>query len=161
MIYRIPDRGARPASPPRHRRCDPLPQGDDCFDWHVFEHLDALTPEGIGAQTDPFEAIPFLRFDCDALSVFQEWRAGLERQLRSGDTTAAAKSILDRIAKHDLQDGFTARDVHRPRWANLSDKTQVHAGLELLVDFDWLVATQRETGGRPTIVYSVNPRGAK
>jgi hypothetical protein len=191
--------------------------------WRVFERLDALTPEGVGAQTDPFEPIPFLRFDGGALGVFKEWRAGLELQLRSGDlspaleshlakyrglipalalinhladggvgevsetallrslafstylegharrayasdsevATAAARSILDRIAKHDLQDGFTARDVHRPRWSNLSDKTQVRGGLELLVDFDWLAATQRETGGRPSVVYSINPRGAK
>jgi hypothetical protein len=189
--------------------------------WRVFDHLDQLTPASVGAQTDQFETIPFLRFDSDALGVFREWRADLERQLRSGDlspaleshlakyrtlvpavalishladgergeiaegavmrslafaeyletharrayasgsevATVAAKAILVKIRRRELQNGFTARDVHRPRWSNLSDKTQVHAGLELLVECDWLAVTERETGGRPSVVYSINPRG--
>jgi putative DNA primase/helicase len=191
--------------------------------WRVFDRLSEMTAESIGAQTDGFETIPFLRFDGDALGVFQEWRAGLERQLRSGDLspaleshlakyrtlvptvalinhladggvgeiaepallrslafadyletharrayrsgsevgTASAKAILGKIVRGELQDGFTARDVHRPRWSNLSDKSQVDAGLALLVDCDWLAATQQVTGGRPTIAYLINPRGAK
>jgi Protein of unknown function (DUF3987) len=73
--------------------------------------------------------------------------------------TAAAKAILTNIRKGDLANGFSARDVHRPRWSNLSDRGQVQAGLDLLCDLDWIVAV--ETGhraGRPTTHYSINPR---
>ena len=31
----------------------------------------------------------------------------------------------------------------------------VLAGLEMLADYDWLTARRVETGGRPTILYSV------
>lgn len=36
--------------------------------------------------------------------------------------TSAAKATLARIRKGDLSDGFTGRDVHRPRWSNLSGR---------------------------------------
>jgi hypothetical protein len=34
---RTPNRGARPASPPRHRRCHLLPHAEDRFDWSPGE----------------------------------------------------------------------------------------------------------------------------
>jgi Protein of unknown function (DUF3987) len=73
--------------------------------------------------------------------------------------TAAAKAIQKHIRNGDLADGFTARDVHRPRWSNLSEHSQVQAGLDLLCDLDWLFAEKRETGGRPSVAYRINPRG--
>jgi hypothetical protein len=191
--------------------------------WRVFEHVDQLTPESVGAQRDQFEAIPFLRFDRDAQGVFREWRADLERQIRSGDlspaleshlakyrtlvpavslinhladggvgeisataverslalaayletharraygsgsgvATASAKAILTRIKKRELQDGFTAKDIYRNHWSDLSDRNRTQAGLDLLTDFDWLESSERDTGGRPSVVYSINPRGGQ
>lgn len=72
--------------------------------------------------------------------------------------TAAAKAILARIRKGDLQDGFTARDVHQRGWSNLSDRDAVKSGLDLLVDLDWLAASTEQTGGRPRTTYTINPR---
>lgn len=191
--------------------------------WRVFDHLDQLTPESVGAQRDQFEPIPFLRFDEGALTLFRDWRADLERRLRSDDlspaleshlakyrtlvptialinhladggvgdiskpavmrslalsqyletharrayasgsdvSTAAARAILIRIRKKDLQDGFTARDIYRNHWSDLSDHNRTQAGLDLLSDFDWLAPQTSQTGGRPSVAYSVNPRGAK
>jgi putative DNA primase/helicase len=186
----------------------------------VFGYLDELTPEAIGAGTDQFEKIPFLRFDDDALYLFKEWRSDLEHKLRSDEIvpaleshlakyrklvpslalinhladrgtgqitetallralsfseyletharraygagseveTSAAKAILKHIRKGDLQDGFTGRDVHVRGWAGLSDRAHVQAGLDLLCDLDWLFAGKRETGGRPSIAFRINPR---
>lgn len=73
--------------------------------------------------------------------------------------TAAAKAILAHIRKGDLPDGFTARDVHQRGWANLTDRDQVGAGLDLLADLDWLAAETHKTGGRSRTVYTINPRG--
>ena len=56
--------------------------------------------------------------------------------------TAAAKAILSHIRKGNLKDGFSARDVHRHGWSNLSDREQVQAGLNLLCDLDWIVAVE-------------------
>jgi hypothetical protein len=49
--------------------------------------------------------------------------------------------------------------IYRQDWSNLSDREQVQAGLDLLADLDWLAAEMQKTGGRPRILYHVNPRG--
>jgi len=188
--------------------------------WNTFQRLDELTPDGIGAATDKFASIPYLRFDKTAQGIFSDWHLGLETRLRSNELTpaleshlakyrklvpalalinhladggagsisetaivralsfveyletharrayaagsqaetAAAKAILSHIRKGNLQDGFTARDIHQHAWSNLSDGSHVKAGLDLLVDFDWIAAKTAQTGGRPRVVYSVNPR---
>jgi len=75
---------------------------------------------------------------------------------------AAAKAILKRIRIGDLNDGFTARDVHQRGWAHLTEREQVGAGLSLLVDLDYLAPSSpgiRAEGGRHKITYLVNPRG--
>jgi putative DNA primase/helicase len=76
--------------------------------------------------------------------------------------TAAAKAILRHIRKGDLSDGFTARDVHRPKWTGLTDIAHVELGLTLLVDLDYLAASSGlpgDRGGRPTTTYRINPKG--
>ncbi|SMF95163.1 putative DNA primase/helicase [Methylomagnum ishizawai] len=72
---------------------------------------------------------------------------------------SAAKAILQRIRKGDLPGTFASWEVWRPGWALLSDREQVADALRLLVELDWLVCRQQETGGRPRGVYEVNPRG--
>ena len=74
---------------------------------------------------------------------------------------AAAKAILRRIRNHDLEDGFTARDVHQRDWAHLTEREHVAAGLSLLVDLDYLALSALSVGvggGRPKVTYLVNPR---
>jgi hypothetical protein len=78
--------------------------------------------------------------------------------------TSAAKAILQHIRKGDLQDGFTAREIQRRGWSNLSERDRVQAGLDLLCDLDWLRAERcvaGTTGGRPSIAYRINPRGLR
>jgi putative DNA primase/helicase len=78
---------------------------------------------------------------------------------------AAAKAILARLRKGDLPaTGFTARDVHRPRWSGLTEIEHVHAGLDLLADLDHLVAETApagDRGGRPKTTYALNPRSLR
>ena len=71
---------------------------------------------------------------------------------------ATARSIWRKIVKGDLAEGFSERDVYRPNWSGLKDKTAVKAGLQLLVERDWLAIENVETGGRPTSHYVINPR---
>ncbi len=65
----------------------------------LAEHLDNLHPETIGAETDQFEAVPFLHFDDAAQSLFSEWRADLESRLRSGEEHPSIVSHLSKYRK--------------------------------------------------------------
>jgi putative DNA primase/helicase len=76
----------------------------------------------------------------------------------------AATAILNHIRKDDLKEGFTARDVHQRDWSNLTDREHVQAGLELLVDLDYLARSAAPVGnygGRPKVTYRINPRAMK
>lgn len=75
--------------------------------------------------------------------------------------TAAARLILDRIRQGDLPAGFTPREVYRSGWMGLGDKDVVYRALTLLGDLGWLSLHERKTGGRPSTVCTVNPRGVK
>jgi Protein of unknown function (DUF3987)/Primase C terminal 2 (PriCT-2)/Bifunctional DNA primase/polymerase, N-terminal len=188
--------------------------------WRVFEYLNNLTPEAIGAKREEFEAIAFLRFDDAGQEVFDGWREKHEAKLRTGELhpaleshltkyrklvpslalisaladggagavdaksclralafaeflesharriyaagqeseAAAARAVLARIRKGDLENGFTCREVYRRQWSNLSDPEQVQAGLDLLVDCDWLAENSVKTAGKPKTTYLVNPK---
>lgn len=60
----------------------------------VFTWLDRLSPEDAGAEhdDDDHDAIPYLRFDPRAQRVFDRWRGGLERRLRTGEEHPALES---------------------------------------------------------------------
>ena len=50
----------------------------------------------------------------------------------------AARALLDRIKKGDIQDGFALRDIYRKQWSQLSSSELVHQGAKILIDFGWL-----------------------
>jgi putative DNA primase/helicase len=72
----------------------------------VFERLDGLSADAIGAEQDTDHAgeptgTPFLRFAPDALEEFTAWRTELERTtLRGGDTPPALESHFAKYRKH-------------------------------------------------------------
>jgi putative DNA primase/helicase len=72
--------------------------------WAVFDRLDELDPQSIGALQDTDfngepEGTPYLRLEDKALSVFVEWRTELEDRLRSGDLHPAMESHLAKYRK--------------------------------------------------------------
>jgi hypothetical protein len=176
--------------------------------WAVFERaseLDQNKAIAMGASQGKFDKVPTFHFDEAALGDFEEFRAQLERRVRSGELSpafeghvgkyrklvpalalinhiadsgdgpvtqksllralafvtyleshaqrvygstseselAAAKSILKRIQSSDLQDGFTARDIHQKGWAHLTEREHVGAGLNLLVDLYYLITSRK------------------
>jgi len=68
----------------------------------------------------------------------------------------ASKAIMKRIKSGDIQDGFTARDIYRKRWQKL-DKESVIDGLDMLTDYGWISPQLKDTKGRPTTEYFINP----
>ena len=64
-----------------------------------------------------------------------------------------AKSILDRLEKGDLVDGFTMRDVHKKGWRHLTQWQSVRDALDMLVEYRWLREDSTRSQGRPTTRY--------
>jgi hypothetical protein len=194
--------------------------------WAVFKRaseLDLQKAIAMGASQGKFDKVPAFHFHEAALADFEEFRAELERRVRSGELSpafeghiakyrklvpalalinhvadsgdgpvtqksllralafvtyleiharrvygstsegelAAARAILKHIQTGDLQDGFTARDIHQRGWAYLTEREHVGAGLDLLVDLYYLaeiVPGIGPKGGRPRVAYSINPR---
>ena len=70
----------------------------------------------------------------------------------------AAKAILKHIRNNDISSEFSARDIYRKGWAHLSKREQAEAGIQMLIDYDWLQEKQKaNTGGRDATVYMTNP----
>ncbi len=192
---------------------------DDAFTF--YEQMVNLIPESVGAMRDSFDdgtGIPFLRFNPDALALFNDWRQRLEIKVRgdahpaildhlgkyrglsarlagichlaSGDSGpvtlraaeqalawmeyleaharraygsvtiddhAAARSILDRIRKGQLEDGFTASHIYSKGWFGLQSGPKLNEALKVLCEYDWLRSKRIETSGRPKTIYNINP----
>src|SRR5262249_36417423 len=86
-----------------------------------------------------------------ALGMVTYLKSHAERAYGAGIVaeTVAAKAILKHIRKGDLRDGFSARDIYRPSWSNLSDREQVQTGLNLLCDYGWIAAVDKRTTSGP------------
>ncbi len=72
----------------------------------------------------------------------------------------AAKTLLRRLASGKLPDVFKARDLCRKGWAGLETPVKAQAAIDLLVDYNHLLAEKISTGGRPTTDYHWVRRGA-
>jgi hypothetical protein len=115
--------------------------------------INQLTDAGIGPVTVLAldRAIAFARYL--ETHARRAYGAGLQMD------AATAAAILAHIRNGDLADGFTLRDIHQRDWSALTDREQVQAGLDLLLDLDWLAVEKIATGGRPKILYRINPKG--
>jgi Protein of unknown function (DUF3987) len=90
-------------------------------------------------------------------AVYLESHARRAYAAGTQNEVAVGNAIMDRIWRGQLKDGFTARDITENDWSNLTDREQVKAGLNLLVDHRWLAQHPVNTHGRPKLVYYVNP----
>jgi putative DNA primase/helicase len=113
----------------------------------------ALTLHVLDGGVGPVAMAPTVR----ALALAAYFESHTRRLHASGRrmTLKAARAILDRVKAGDLTDPFSARDVYRPQWANLSDRATVSDALDMLVAHGWLLDASVETGGRPTTIYSL------
>jgi hypothetical protein len=99
-----------------------------------------------------------------ALARAIRWAGYLETRARRayGSATfaeaATARAIIAKIRSGDLKSEFRSWDIWRPQWSRLTDRNTVAAGLRMLVDYEHVLETKVETSGRPTFVYTVNPK---
>ena len=82
---------------------------DECPDnvarhraWKVYQRaskLDVVAALALGASKGPYDRGPFFRFDEEAQGIFLDWRADLERRLRSGEESPALEGHLAKYRK--------------------------------------------------------------
>jgi hypothetical protein len=71
-----------------------------------------------------------------------------------------ANALAERIARGDLKDGFTQRDILRRQWTNLKAEDEIRAALEWIESENWIRGIQSvvgKKGGRPTQTYEIHP----
>ena len=116
----------------------------------LVNHVADIGDGGDVSQAALIRALAFAEYlESHARRVYA---SGLEAE------TAAAKAILNHIKNGDLEDGFTARDIHQRGWSHLTEREHVGLGLALLEDHAFVAAEQSPKGpGRPKISYRINP----
>jgi len=81
--------------------------------------------------------------------------------LLKDDGLRAAQALATKLARGELQDGFTLRDIRRHQWRSLTKDDSIEAALDWLEDEDWLRGEAAGgTGpgsGRRTLRYRINP----
>lgn len=91
---------------------------------------------------------------CQFLRAHAERIYGLGVQ----DTAMRARTLIRHLVKGDVPTPFTARDVYFKGWSGLSSAELVAEALALLEHLGWLRSQTRQSGGRPTTLYTANPR---
>ncbi|MFT7569461.1 MAG: hypothetical protein ACI9JL_000480 [Paracoccaceae bacterium] len=99
-----------------------------------------------------------------SLSRAIKWARYLESHARKvyasgGRTDEAATSRLGRKIQTGAfdSDNITVRDIVRKGWSGLNDNRDVVAAVNGLVDADWLIPQERNSTGRPTTTFTINP----
>jgi putative DNA primase/helicase len=73
----------------------------------------------------------------------------------------AARNLADKIARRDLGEVFSVRDVYLKGWTGLGTAEEVRRALDILVDAGWVREAPEvlnSGGGRPSERYQLNPR---
>ncbi len=99
----------------------------------------------------------------EAAMLAADWCGYLEAHARKiyapelNPDVAAAHRLAAKIRSGDIEDGHKVRDIYRREWPGLVNADQVHAGLEVLVQCNWVRVEHQDTGGRPTGIVSIHP----
>lgn len=101
-----------------------------------------------------------------ALKWSEFLEAHAERFYAAASNSAAdgAATILQHIRRGALAERFTAREVHRRGWTNLTDRERVGDALDMLGEHDFvreIEVSLSARGGRPSTLYVVNPKGLR
>lgn len=118
----------------------------------------ALLIHLVDGGTNPVDVISLRK--AIAWSVYLESHARRVYSFAARGDLEAAKRLLARIRRKDLDNPFSLRDVYRRGWMGLNTKKLASEAATILVDFDWLREARIEAGirgGRPRKVYYVCP----
>lgn len=75
----------------------------------------------------------------------------------SGHDHAAVRLLAERLLNGKLADGFSCRTLALKGWSGLATRDQAQAAIDALVEYGWLIESEIRTGGRPSVVYTLNP----
>jgi hypothetical protein len=70
---------------------------------------------------------------------------------------ALAQTLIGKIKKGELQQGFTQREIARKQWSGLKTPDTLKDVLSLLLDYGYLKQIEKHGEGRPTVKYFIHP----
>lgn len=73
----------------------------------------------------------------------------------------AAHVLAKKIKAGKVKNPFTVRDIYHSHWAGIPNREVAASAIEILEEADWIRAKHIQTGGRSTVVYSINPKVAR
>lgn len=115
----------------------------------------------IFAITDDVKGAIPVRYVEQAIQWAGYLQAHAERAFSCGirPDTRFARALLTRIKDGSVADGFKPADVYLKGWS-LLDKDGVTKATDLLCSLNYLlkIETRKKSGGRPSIMYRINPR---
>ncbi len=116
--------------------------------FHCLENIESSNVPGEISETTILRAINYT----DVLISHAKRVFGLgENQVFS-----LANSLLGKIKKGNLEQGFTQYDLKRKQWSGLKDYNDIRDVLDLLLDYGYLSEVTK-TKGRKTIGYNFHP----
>lgn len=120
-----------------------------CLIFHCLENIDASSfPDEI-SETTALKAFAYV----DVLISHARRVFGLgEKQIFS-----LASSLLGKIKKGKLEQGFTQYDLKRKQWSGLKSYEDIKDVLRLLSDYGYLIESKKQTNGKNTIGYYFHP----
>jgi putative DNA primase/helicase len=136
------------------------PETHPAIEAHIAKYRKLVPSIALIDHLSTLQAGP-VRFESVMKAI--EWSAYLESHARriygsgSRSRISAAKELLKKIPNAYGSAPFTAREVKRRHWSGL-DCDAVDAGLDLLVEYQWIIDLEQDRGiGRPTVIYQLNP----
>jgi hypothetical protein len=69
----------------------------------------------------------------------------------------AARELAKHLLAKDLPMTFTLREAYLHHWAGLATAEECQPAADVLQALGWIVGERRATGGRPSVVYHINP----
>jgi len=117
--------------------------------FHLVDVVAGITKPGPVSETAALMAAAW----CDYL----ESHAGRIYGAATMPGMEAAREIVKHIRRGAIKDGATVREIWRHQWSRLTSSEEVKAGLDVLVEYEWLTIENITTGGRPTEIITLNP----
>lgn len=141
--------------------CKHLPGADnEAFEGHLSKYRSLMPSLALLIHLANGDAGPVNRSAALRAAVWTDYLMSHARRVYQhvlDADFAAARALAKKINAGKVKDAFKPWEVVKKGWKGI-DGRSIHAAIEILAEHDWLLIDEVKTGGRPSIICTVNPR---